>query len=511
MVYLIGAGPGHPGLMTCQGAQLLKKCDAVIYDRLGTSEVLDLVPGEAVRIYVGKQAGAHSKKQEQINEILLQTAKKYPIVVRLKGGDPFVFGRGGEEVLALQQAGLPFQIVPGVTSAISVPELMGIPVTHRDASRSFHVYTGHTKAGAPNSLEHIHRAEGTSIFLMGLSHLSDILERLRSEGEPEDTPVSVLSNGTMPGEQRVTGTVGNIVEKVRQSQVASPAIIVVGETAAYQFYSDDIGALSGLKIGVVGTDALRRKMREQLEPKGVRVFDLCRMQLEVLESEPFMQALEKIEIYDWITFTSQNGIRVFFEAIRKRQIDLRRLAKARFAVVGSGTAEALRRQGFAPDYIPEEYTTEALARGLTDRIQPGEKLLLPRARQGSRQMVQILSEHRVDADIIPVYDVVGTKTENWQYLNAFDMITFASASGVESFVREMGQDRVADWEKSRRQSGVRIGTIGKVTAQALAQAGIRADCIPPQCDLKHLILAIEEIAGIEGSDCCETEEERQER
>ena len=221
MVYLIGAGPGDPGLITYKGLQILKSCDAVIYDRLGTGELLDLVRSDCTKIYVGKQAGAHYKKQEEINRILVETAGKYEKVVRLKGGDSFVFGRGGEEILTLQEADIPFQVIPGVTSAIAVPEVLGIPVTHREMSRSFHVITGHTKKGEADALANIHKQEGTSVFLMGLSNLEPIMQRLREEGESAETPVSVISNGMLPGETIVRGTVGTIGKLVSKNDLVS--------------------------------------------------------------------------------------------------------------------------------------------------------------------------------------------------------------------------------------------------------------------------------------------------
>lgn len=493
MVYLVGAGPGHPGLMTCKGLELLKKCDAVIYDRLGTTELLDFVSPDCHRIYVGKKAGSHYKKQEEINEILVDTARKYNVVVRLKGGDPFVFGRGGEEILVLQKEKIPFQIVPGVTSAISVPELLGIPVTHRKSSRSFHVFTGHTRAGEPDSLAHIHKEEGTSVFLMGLSHLSQIVDKLLEEGQKKDTPVSVISGGTMPTEKKVTGTLETIVQKVQQEALPSPAIIVVGETAGYQMISADLGPLCGKKIGVVGTASLREKMRDQLEAEGAAMFSLCDMQVE---ADPQMQelfdALQNVEQYSWIAFTSQNGIDLFFKQAAKQKIDLRRFAGIHFAVVGSGTREALAKKGFLADFIPEEYTTEAMAEGLVKRIGQNEKLLLPRARRGSQKMVDILKEHQINATILPIYDVTGRKTENWSFLYDFDVITFASASGVEAFVSELGRDSVETFEKRRTEKGMKIGTIGQVTARALEKYGIKADVVPEQCDIAHLIKELKE-------------------
>lgn len=488
MVYLVGAGPGHPGLITCKGLSLLKECDAVIYDRLGTSELLEYVRDDCEKIYVGKKAGHHYKKQNEINEILIAAAKKYEKVVRLKGGDPFVFGRGGEEITALKNEKIPFLVVPGITSAISVPELVGVPVTHRESSRSFHVFTGHTKGEAANSLNHIHREEGTSVFLMGLSHLGDIVKRLVGEGENSDTPVAVISSGTMPSQQVVKGTLDNIVQRVKESGIASPAIIVVGATAEYNFISDDIGSFAGKKVGIVGTKILREKMRLKLEEKGASVYSVLDMKvvptacMQELEEE-----LNKVEKYSWIVFTSQNSISLFFDRMKKCDIDYRKLSDVKFAVVGSGTRNMLKRIGFKADYMPEHYTTKSLAEGLAEIVGDGEKVLIPRAEKSSKEMVEIIDSKGIDSTFIPIYDVKGFRTENWDYLDDFDIITFASASGVEAFVNELGSDMAQSWENGRKDKHITIGAIGQITAEALEKYGIHADCVPVQCDIEHLI------------------------
>lgn len=492
MVYLVGAGPGDAGLITCRGMELLQHCDAVIYDRLGTSELLEQVPADCERIYVGKRAGAHYRTQGEINEILVKTAQKYEIVVRLKGGDPFVFGRGGEEVLALQNHHIPFRLVPGVTSAVSVPELLGIPVTHRETSRSFHVFTGHTKAGEESSLSHIHPEEGTSVFLMGLSHLPQIVKRLLAQGQSPDTPVSVLCGGTMPNEKRITGTLSDIEDKARESQAVSPAIIVVGETAKYCFYSTEPDPLADLKLAVVGTAPLREKLRKLLETSRARLFSLVNMEVVPQGYKELVRELEQIDKYAWIGFTSQNAIRLFFDLVKKERMDLRRFSHVKFAVVGSGTRDALQKEGFCADYMPDEYTTEALARGLAERMKPGEKLLLPRALQGSVELTDILHAAGRDVVVIPLYDVRGHATENWAYRESFDGILFASCSGVEAFAQAVGEENLAQWDKKRQEKGCFIGVIGKVTAKALEKHGITADVIPAQCDLEHLVRKIEE-------------------
>ena len=501
MVYLVGAGPGDPGLLTCKGKTLLEECDAVIYDRLGTGELLEEVKEDCKKIYVGKRAGYHYKKQDEINRILIETARKYKNVVRLKGGDPFVFGRGGVEVLALQEAKIPFMIVPGITSAVSVPELVGIPVTHRKDSRSFHVFTGHACSKEADSLEHIHREDGTSVFLMGLSHLEEITQKLLLEGMPKDTPAAVIANGTMPSQKVVRATLETIVKEVHLAKLSSPAIIVIGENAKYAFVSDQIGVLAGKKIGIVGTSIMRKKTKHCLEEKGANVYSLLHMQLAATEQmQELKKEMQRIETYQWIAFTSQNAIRLFFEQMKQLKIDHRRLANVRFAVVGSGTKEALERMGFLADYMPEKYTTKALAEGLSQQMQPTQKLLLARAVKGSSQMLTILEENNIDVTNLAIYDVIGKKTENWKYLEDMDVITFFSASGAEAFVNALGKEHLADWENKRKKQKVRIAAIGHVTAKKLLEYGIQTECMPMLCDLSHMAEALEECYRIENQD-----------
>ena len=492
MVYLIGAGPGDPGLITYKGLQILKSCDAVIYDRLGTGELLDLVRPDCAKIYVGKQAGAHYKKQEEINRILVETAGKYENVVRLKGGDSFVFGRGGEEILTLQESDIPFQVIPGVTSAIAVPEVLGIPVTHREMSRSFHVITGHTKKGEADALANIHKQEGTSVFLMGLSNLEPIMQRLREEGESEETPVSVISNGMLPGETIVRGTVGTIGKLVSKNELVSPAIIVVGQTAACTMKDKKRSAIDGCKIGVVGTAVFREKLRGLLEEKGASLFSICDMHVRTCpDMEKLDVAIQNLSDYRWIVFTSQNGIRIFFDRVRACAVDLRKFADIRFAVVGSGCAQALEQYGFYADYIPEQYTTESLANGICAVVKSGEKVLIPRAKEGSPVLEQILSANRIDAEILSIYDVRGARTENWKYLNNYDAILFASASGVHAFADCLAETGQPDWNPAQGRKRIVLGTIGQVTADALIKCGLPADVVPEQCDAKNLIKALD--------------------
>ena len=483
---MIGAwGEWHSSV---QGLENSEETKAAVLEKL-----LSVVPENCYKIYVGKKPMSHAKKQEEINEILIQTAKQYKNVVRLKGGDPFVFGRGGEEVLALQKEKIPFALVPGVTSAVAVSELAGIPLTHRKESRSFHVFTGHTKEGAEQSFSHITKQDGTSVFLMSVANIRMIADRLMEQGQDELTPVAVISHGTMPDEKRVYGTLSDIADKVIKNKITSPAVFVVGQTAKYHFVSEDFGVLAGKKIGTTATQKLHNKLREMMEDKGAFVFPLCEMKVVCTDgAEKLLDELSQIKKYDWIVFTSQNAVHLFFAEADKKQIDRREFAKVRFAVVGSGTKKALETYGFYADYMPKQFTTEALAKGLTDVVKPGEHLLLPRALQASEELVLVLQKKSVTITEIPFYDVEGAFSGDLSMWKNMDVAAFFSASGVEAFVSRMGKDKIGEWERDRKKEHVAVAAIGEVTKKRLQAYGIDVDVVPEQCDLEHLGRALEQ-------------------
>ena len=488
MVYLVGAGPGDPGLITCYGKELLNRCEVLIYDHLGTSELLGLVPQTCIKQYVGKIAGAHSQKQEEINRMLVDAAKNYHTVVRLKGGDPFVFGRGSEEVLVLQKEGISYEVVPGITSAVALPELCGIPVTHREAGRSFHVFTGHTNQ-KEQTLSHIHPEEGTSIFLMGLTHLDEITKKLRDEGKDPETPVAVISRGTMPGQKMVRGTLCDITEKVQKETILPPAIIVVGANAACQMKEEKTGSLAGCSVGVVATGKLKEKLRSHLREKGARLFTLCDMRVTAAEgAELLKKILPKIRQYDWIVFTSQNGVREFFRFVKAEECDIRCFSNIRFAVVGTGTKEALKQEGFHADYMPEQFTTKALAQGLIKQVKKEEKLLLVRARQASEELPAILSQNQISFESCPLYDVVGEMREYGECPELFDAIAFFSASGVDAYLKGKKEEEI----RTLMSQDTLICAIGEVTKQRLNAYGLSPDVVPEQYDLTHMIEKLEE-------------------
>lgn len=482
-VYLVGAGPGDAKLITLKGIEKLKKCDAVVYDRLAANELLDYVPLECEKIYVGKEAGKHYKNQEEINKILVACAKRHKIVVRLKGGDPFVFGRGGEEIEALNQYKIPFEIVPGVTSAISVPESVGIPVTHRGVSRSFHVITGHTESsmGSPDyDYETLAKTEGTLIFLMGLSNLEDIAEKLILAGKDKDTPAAVISDGTTKYQRVVRGKLFNIANRVRQNDISSPAIIVVGETAEYEYIYQK---QEQKKIGITASKILRKKLEDGFSEIGLDPVNICDMKIVLTEKIQMLESeLERIKEYQWVIFTSQNGIKIFFDTVRKKQIDFRNLCNLRFAVLGSGTAGKLAEYGFQADFIPSEYTVSALSEQIVKIIGSNEKVLIPRAAQGSRELTRTLKKKNIDFVELAIYDVEGSLNENIKCLEQLDYLVFVSSSGVRAFFENL--------PKGSMPERIRIACIGNRTHETLLNYYDKGDIVGKVNNVDGLLNAV---------------------
>lgn len=485
-VYLVGAGPGDTGLITVKGLEKLKECDAVVYDRLASDELLHYVKPECDKIYVGKQAGQHCKKQDEINEILVESAGTYRTVVRLKGGDSFVFGRGGEEIEALCRHGIPYEVIPGITSAVAVPECAGIPVTHRGVSRSFHVITGHTKnsVGSPDyDYETLAKNEGTLVFLMGLSNLGEIAKQLIQAGKPADTLVAVISEGTTQRQRVERGTLSDIEDKVRKSEMVSPAVIVVGDMAEYRYlYHRDCK-----RAGIIATAPLRNKLGRGLEALGIQSVPICNMEVvPTRELEKLDGELAHLNRYQWVMFTSQNAVRLFFAEMKRCSIDIRALGSLRFAVIGSGTADALWEQGIRADFIPSRYTVPVLAQEFADVVKPGEKVLIPRAVQGSPELPAILSERGIAYEDIPIYDVAGTLTKNISCLDSLDYLMFVSASGVSAFFGELRKQKVILPEK------IKLACIGRTAQERLLKEYGRADVVAGVNDVEGLLEAVKE-------------------
>lgn len=477
-VYLVGAGPGDPGLITGKGLRKLRCCDAVVYDSLASDLLLAEVKKDCRKIYVGKRAGCHSMKQEEINQLLVELAEEGLTVVRLKGGDPFVFGRGGEEVMTLKQKGIGYEVISGVTSAVAALASVGIPVTHRAMSRSFHVMTGHTlseEGSLPPDFDAFARLDGTLIFLMGLGNLSVIVKGLIEQGKSKELPAAVLQNGTLPEQKVVRGTLENIEERVKEAGIESPAIIVAGEVASLDFSRTIREPLEGCRIGMTGTDAFTQKLEETLARLGGSGERLMTLGVESHCREEAMKSVyENLAAYTWIVFTSANAVREFFRGLWESKRDFRAVGNVKFAVVGKGTARELKQYGFKTDYMPERYQVSDLAAGLEGLVTKEDRLLIPRSAGGSRELNEVLDRAGISYDDIVLYDVVSRSygaEDMKKALKEKDYVTFASASGVEAFFDG------SDEEIRECLAVVKVVCIGDITAQALLKQGRKADIV----------------------------------
>ena len=447
-VWLVGAGPGDAGLFTRKGAAVLAQADVVVYDALVGDGVLALVPRGVRTIDVGKRAANHTMPQEQISQVLLDEALAGNKVVRLKGGDPFMFGRGGEELELLAEHGVPFEVVPGITSALAVPAYNGIPVTHRDFTSSLHIITGHKRAGASYDIdfEALVRTRGTLVFLMGARALPDLMAGLLDAGMGPDMPAAVLQEGTTAGQRRVVATVSTLADKAAEAHIAAPAIIVVGGVAglADQFTWYEKLPLAGCKVMVTRPAELVSTMSVRLRKLGAEVLDIPAIATVPIAEESdcaqLAEALGRIADYDWIALTSPSGVRIFFDQLMSSGVDVRALAQVRFAALGGGTAKELRAHGIAADFVPSKANGETLGRELAAAADPGSKILIPRARIGNAQLVEALMAAGHTVDDIPTYDTVPLDgglidVESKFAQDKVFCVAFTSSSGVRAFAR----------------------------------------------------------------------------
>lgn len=461
IVYLVGAGSGDPNLITLKGLRCIQQCDVVIYDRLANDKLLTYAKRNCKKLYAGKKSGSHSMKQEEINALIVTEAKKGNTVVRLKGGDPFVFGRGGEEILALQKEKISYEVVSGVTSAIAVPASAGIPVTHRQTSRSVTIITGNTadENTVGEDLATLAKLQGTLVFLMGLGNIEKICQGLLSHGKPKDTPCAVISEGTTENQLTLRATLANLAEDTKNSAIHSPAIIVIGDVCALDFSRTTKNPLDGIRIGVTGTHNFTCKLAEKLESMGANVYSLAFSKVTPLESKDLDLAIMNIKDYTWLAFTSTNGVNLFFNRLKILGVDIRSLFHMKFAVIGTGTESALKNHGLHADLMPKTFTAKALGAALLSTISKKDKILIPRAAQGSVQLIAPFDPNQYSD--IKIYDItVDTQCDVPKDLN---YITFASASGVRNFFD------ILELELDSRTMPI---AIGEVTAQALEMRNI---------------------------------------
>lgn len=492
MVYLIGAGPGDAGLLTVKAREILEAADVVIYDRLADEKILDYAPEACEKIYVGKAAGRHTLRQNEINSLLVEKGSANKIVVRLKGGDPFVFGRGGEEAIHLRENNLDFEIISGVTSAVAVPAYAGIPVTHRGVATSFAVVTGHedpTKAESSIRWENLATAVDTLIFLMGIANLPKITAKLIEFGRDKKTPAAIIRCGTKSAQEVLITTLENAAADVEENQIAPPAIFVVGEVVNLREKLKwfDTKILFGKRILVTRTRAQASKLSRQLENFGAEVVEFPTIKISA-PSDNFKSldaAIKNLRGFDWITFTSSNGVEKFFERLKIFGLDARIFGGSKIAAIGSATAERLENFGIVADLIPEEFRAEGLVDALKTQA-AGKNFLLARAEVARDILPAALEKFGANVTVAAAYKTQpaaenSAAIKNQLDAGEIDMVTFTSSSTVENFVAAVGAESL---------QGVKTAAIGPITAQALKNFGVEVDVVAQKFTIAGLVDAI---------------------
>ena len=488
-VWLVGAGPGDPGLLTVKAARALAAADVLVYDYLASAPIVALAPPTCEMIYVGKKAGAHTMRQEEITELIVRLGREGKRVVRLKGGDPFIFGRGGEEAAELRDAGIAFEIVPGITSAIAAPAYAGIPVTHRDHNTAFTVATGHedpTKGVSTLNFARLADPHQTLILLMAMGNLTGIVAELLSHGLGGDTPVGIVREGTRPAQETLVATLDTVVAEVERTQFAAPAIVVVGnvvrERAAIAWF--DTHPLFGKRV-------LITRPLAQADELGTRLWEIGAEPLVapaiaiVPPDDPSapLRAIAELRSYAWVAFTSRNGVEAFFAHLDADGRDVRIFGDVRVAAVGPATASALEARGVRADFVPETALGEAVAEGLLTRTRPGDRVLLFRAQEARDVLPQTLrAAGRVVDDVAGYATTFVLDDEYADRVASADVVTFASPSAVQGVLANIDVSAL---------EGKRIACIGPITAQAAEAAGLTVDVVATEFPVDGLVEALE--------------------
>jgi uroporphyrinogen III methyltransferase/synthase len=484
-VYLVGAGPGDPGLLTVRGAEVLAAADVVVHDRLSAVGLLDLAPPHAERISVGKDPAGSSVPQERINELLVDRGRQGLHVVRLKGGDPFVFARGAEEARALAEAGIAYEVVPGITSAIAAPAYGGIPVTMRYSSTNFTVVTGHEDPSKPHSdvdWEAIARVGGTIVILMGVANLASISERLIAGGLSPDTPAAAVRWGTRPDQSVVRSTLAQL----HHQRLRPPSTIVVGDVAAQDLDWFTGRPLFGTTVVVTRAPEGGGGLAARLRAAGADVVEVPTIRIDepADDGAALQAAVASVQDYDWVVLTSPNGARRFCDRLR----DGRDLAGVRLAAIGPGTAAVLAEQHLVVDLVPERYVAESLLEAFPDP--PGDRqgrVLLPRAEVARDVLPDGLRERGWSVDIAHAYRTVPATVDDAdrERIAAAQVVTFASASAVHNFLAAVGADSMPST----------VATIGPITSAAVRDAGLRVSVEADPHTLDGLVAALVEHLG----------------
>lgn len=496
-IYLIGAGPGDPGLLTIKGKACLEQADIIVYDYLANEDFLRYARIQAERIFVGKKGGQSHLDQDSINRLLIENARRGKIVVRLKGGDPFIFGRGGEEAAAAAAAGIPFEIVPGVTAAVGVPAYAGIPLTHRDVASTVTFIAGHED---PDKREgHVPWNQlpdrGTLVFFMGLSNLTEIVRHLVQQGRSSRTPVAVIRWGTKPEQRTVVGTLETIAEKVRSEALKPPGLIIVGEVVKLreQLNWFEGRPLFGKRILVTRARDQATEFTDLLKLYGADPVEFPTIEVVPPESwEGLDGAIRKIEEYQWLIFTSVNGVLYFVERLKTAGKDMRALKGIKLCAIGPRTAQEIERMGVRVDLMPDEYVAEALIEQMGRQSLRGQRVLIPRAAVARDILPEALNRMGARVDVVTAYRTVRpTRDLDWVKNllqgHQISVITFTSSSTVRNFVEMFGPE-----EARQLLKGVGVACIGPITAKTVEEYGMAVQILPKDSTIPSLAQAIVE-------------------
>ena len=495
-VYLVGGGPGDPGLITVKGLECVRAADVIVYDRLIGEEILRAARPDAELIYCGKSAGRHSLSQDEINQVLVEQAQQGKIVCRLKGGDPFVFGRGGEEALELRRHGLGIEIVPGVSSAVAAPAYAGIPVTHRGVAVSFAVVTGHedpTKDEAQADWRSLAGAVDTLVILMGVGQLASIVEELRAGGRAADTPVALVSWGTLPRQRTLVSTLGNVVQDAQAAGLQPPAAAIVGDVVSLrpQLAWFDNRPLFGRHVLVTRTREQASALSGLLQRFGATALEMPVIRVVPPEdSGPLDAALAEAERYDWLVFTSANGVRFVTERLAQLGQDVRALKGPRVAAIGPKTAAAAEQAGMRVSLCPDEYIAEALVEALQQEGLAGRRVLLLRAEEARSTFPDRARELGAEVTVVTAYRTLPVEQLDPRAVEMLErgeiaVVTFASSSSVRYFATALGEERARSL-----LAKTCVACIGPVTAETAAGLGIGVDAMPEEYTIEALVEAI---------------------
>ncbi|MFW6415441.1 MAG: uroporphyrinogen-III C-methyltransferase [Thermodesulfobacteriota bacterium] len=499
--YLVGAGPGDPGLLTLKARDVLAAADVVVYDYLANESMLQHCGKDTEFIYAGKRGGEHTLSQEEINSLLVEKAKSGATVARLKGGDPYVFGRGAEEVEELREAGVEVEIVPGITSAVAALAYAGIPLTHRKCASSACLITGHEDPNKPESVHNwqsLANSSSTLVFFMGVKKLHNICNNLLQNGLDPQTPAALVRWGTTCMQESLFSTVSDIPEQGKSRGFRPPALLVIGDVVKMKQGHSWFEKKPLLGRGVIVTRAREQasSLRAILEDMGACVYQFPTIAIQPMQDySSLRQCIWNIRDYKWIVFTSVNGVKYFWEQLEEMDLDSRSLAHCGIAAIGPATADRLVDKGIKPDFVPDTYVAESIVKGLLDRGVQGEKVLIPRAEKAREVLPEQLQEAGAAVDVLPVYKTVLAEESSEKIRQAIEQgsiqyITFTSSSTVENFFQLFSPGELATYVPDK----IKLACIGPITANTLENYGFKADIIPEEYTIPGLAAAIDKFS-----------------